>query len=101
MIRTETRATSKIKFSRAVDLDNSASHKPSTPVKVKTPNNKRKAGDDIEVEENMDNDDDGFDPSLLCSVEITPQRGESDSEPETRRPKVAPPRDPLKLKLKK
>jgi len=93
-----------------VELDNSMTT--STP--VKTPSKKRKRpavsntnGDDIEVEEIVVNgenvldrdDDDAFDPSLLCSVEITAVDRSASSSPElVKRPKMAPqPRGPLKL----
>jgi len=108
----------KIRVAGVVQVDESFTA--STPVKTprKTPSKKRKRepngnGEDIEVEEivvngesvleNMDNDDDAFDPSLLCSVEITAVDRESSSEPELKRPKpkmtpkIAPQRGPLKL----
>ena len=107
----------KIKVAGVVDVDESFTA--STPVKTprKTPSKKRKRepngnGDDIEVEDVVVNgesvldndDDDAFDPSLLCSVEITAVDRESSSEPELKRPKpkqmmpkIAPQRGPLKL----
>merc|ERR1719348_1743884 len=93
-----------------VELDNSMTT--STPVKTPTKKRKRPAvsntnGDDIEVEEIVVNgenvldrdDDDAFDPSLLCSVEITAVDRSASSSPElVKRPKMAPqPRGPLKL----
>jgi len=95
-----------------MDLDNSNM---STSTPIKTPSKKRKRpekisntnGDDIEVEEIVVNgenvldrdDDDAFDPSLLCSVEITAVDRSASSSPElVKRPKMAPqPRGPLKL----
>merc|ERR1711915_17232 len=47
--------------------------------------------------ENLDNDDGAFDPSMLCSVEITAVNRESSSSPELKRPKPIPQRGPMKL----
>merc|ERR1719195_1894123 len=111
----------KIRVQGAVGLDDSATSHQATSTPIKTPakrGRKRKKeetngnGEDIEVEEivvngenvleKMDNDSDAFDPSLLCSVEITAVDRESSSEPELKRPKpmmpkFAPQRGPLKL----
>ena len=100
-----------------VDLDESGNNT-STP--VKTPRKRKRKpvptaaevngnGEDIQVEEivvngesvleNMENDDEAFDPSMLCSVEITAVNRESSSSPELKRPKPIPqrPRGPMKL----
>ena len=103
-----------------VELENSSSQvkSSSSPRKMqsKPPGRKRKrkesAGDDIAVEQIVVNGesvfdtsgdpDDGFDPSQLCSVEITSmamERGSS-SEPEVKKPKSkinSQTRGPLKL----
>merc|ERR1719282_148512 len=104
----------KIRVAGVVEVDESFTA--STPVKTprKTPSKKRKRepngnGEDIEVEEivvngesvleNMENDDGAFDPSMLCSVEITAVNRESSSSPELKRPKPIPQRQrgPMKL----
>ena len=81
-----------------------------TPNKTPAKKRKRKASgnNDIEVEEivvngekvieNLDNDDEPFDPSLLCSVEITAVDRSRSSSPELKKaPKISTPRGPLKL----
>ena len=96
----------KIRVQGAVGLDDSASSHQATSTPIKTPakrGRKRKKeetngnGEDIEVEEivvngenvleKMDNDSDAFDPSLLCSVEITAVDREGSSSPELKRNK--------------
>jgi len=100
-----------------VDLDESGNNT-STP--VKTPRKRKRKpvpgaaemngnGEDIQVEEivvngesvleNMENNDEAFDPSMLCSVEITAVNRESSSSPELKRPKPIPQRQrgPMKL----
>ena len=98
-----------------VDLDESGNA--STP--VKSPRKRKRKPEptaaevngngDIEVEEivvngesvleNMENDDGAFDPSMLCSVEITAVNRESSSSPELKRPKPIQQRQrgPMKL----
>merc|ERR1712147_402456 len=98
-----------------VDLDESGNN---TSTSVKTPRKRKPVpaaaevngnGEDIQVEEivvngesvleNMENDDEAFDPSMLCSVEITAVNRESSSSPELKRPKPIPQRQrgPMKL----
>ena len=101
-----------------VELDDDGSNS-STPVKSPRKRKRQKPvssdatemngnGEDIQVEEivvngesvleNMDNDDEAFDPSLLCSVEITAVNRESSSSPELKRPRPIPQqRGPMKL----
>ena len=105
----------KINVPGMVDINGSTPKKtprktqPKSPVKS-TKKRKRKvsASDDIEVEEIVVNgesvydkaeeEDEGFDPSQLCSVEITAVERGSSSEPEVKRPKVTnQQKGPLKL----
>ena len=105
----------KINVPGMVDINGSTPKKtprktqPKSPVKS-TKKRKRKvsASDDIEVEEIVVNgesvydkaeeEDEGFDPSQLCSVEITAVERGSSSEPEVKRPKVInQQKGPLKL----
>ena len=100
-----------------VDLDESGNNT-STPVKSPRKRKRKPAptaaevngnGEDIQVEEivvngesvleNMENDGEAFDPSMLCSVEITAVNRESSSSPELKRPKPIPQtqRGPMKL----
>ena len=105
---------SKINVPGMVDIDGSTPKKTprktlsKSPIKPKTRKRKVSAVDDIEVEEIVVNgesvfdkteeDDDGFDPSQLCSVEITAVERGSSSEPEVKRPMVtSQPKEPLKL----
>ena len=99
----------KINIPGLVDTDSSTPKK--TPRKTPQPKKRKRkasASDDIEVEEIVVNgesvfdkteeEDDGFDPSQLCSVEITSVERGSSSEPEVKRPKVTnQPKGPLKL----
>ena len=104
----------KIQVSRGVvDLGSSPSEE-NTPRKPKNPSVSKKRSrkvsetDDIEVQEivvngesvfdNTGDPDGGFDPSQLCSVEITSMERGSSSEPEVKRPKMSSQvRGPLKL----
>lgn len=111
----------RVQGSGLVDLDDDGpGSNSSTP--VKTPRKRKRKikpmpaatemngnGEDIQVEEivvngesvleNMENDDEAFDPSLLCSVEITAVNDrESSSSPELKRPRPIPQqRGPMKL----
>merc|ERR1719221_1538460 len=99
----------KINIPGLVESDSSTPKK--TPRKTPQPKKRKRktsASDDIEVQEivvngqsvfdKTEDEDDGFDPSQLCSVEITSVERGSSSEPEVKRPKVpSQPKGPLKL----
>lgn len=104
----------KINIPGMVDTDSSTPKKtprktqPKSPSMPKKRKRKLSATDDIEVQEivvngesvfdRTEDEDDGFDPSQLCSVEITAVDRGSSSEPEVKRPKVTnQPKGPLKL----
>jgi len=101
----------KINIPGIVDTDSSTPKKTPRKTQPKMPKKRKRkasASDDIEVQEivvngesvfdKTEDEDDGFDPSQLCSVEITSVERGSSSEPEVKRPKVTPqPKGPLKL----